>query len=197
MVFIRGPRKVSHDSTRNAFSTSSDCWDNRIHQLYLCWELIVLNMTLNCIGLCCPNLGTLGNAEFPFIIFTSPSARAGYDTRSIFKWSLQGLNSELSFSYTSCLTKAEETSLPYYLPIAGVRIIGFIPFPRVLVLCEMLSVSSRIWTRVAESISYDDNDYTTGSFHLLPLRLGSLLHGVAVPDRSRQIEQFDPLSVCK
>ena len=26
-------------------------------------------------------------------IFTNPSARAGYDTRSIFKWSLTGLNS--------------------------------------------------------------------------------------------------------
>ena len=26
----------------------------------------------------------------------------------------------------------------------------------------MQSVSSRIWTRVAVSISYDDNDYTTG-----------------------------------
>ena len=46
------------------------------------------------------------------------------------------------------------TSLPYYLPIAGGRIIGFIPFPRVLVLCEMQSVSFRIWTRVAVSISY-------------------------------------------
>ena len=27
----------------------------------------------------------------------------------------------------------------------------------------MQSFSSRIWTRVAESISYDDNDYTTGT----------------------------------
>ena len=27
----------------------------------------------------------------------------------------------------------------------------------------MQSVSSRIWTRVAVSISYDDNDYTTGT----------------------------------
>ena len=27
----------------------------------------------------------------------------------------------------------------------------------------MQSVSSRIWTHVAESISYDDNDYTTGT----------------------------------
>ena len=45
--------------------------------------------------------------------------------------------------------------------MAGGGIIGFIPFPRVLVLCEMQSVSSRIWTRVAVSISYDDNYYTT------------------------------------
>ena len=66
---------------------------------------------------------------------------------------------------------AEEPSLPYYLPIAGGRIIGFIPFPRVLLLCEMQSVSSRIWTRVAEFISYDDNYYTTGTsffFRCLP-----------------------------
>ena len=34
--------------------------------------------------------------EYP--IFTNPSARAGYDTRSIFKRSLTGLNSEFSFS---------------------------------------------------------------------------------------------------
>ncbi len=74
------------------------------------------------------------------IIFTNPSARAGYDTRSIFKRSL----TEFSFSLASCLTKTEEPSLPYYLPIAGGRIIGFILFPRVLVLWEMQSASSRI-----------------------------------------------------
>ena len=95
-------------------------------------------------------------------IFTNPSTRAGDDTRSSFKQSLTGLNSEFSFSYTSCPTKAEEPSLPYYLPIAGGRIIGFIPFSRVLVLCKMQSVLSRIWTRVAVSISYDDNHYTSG-----------------------------------
>ena len=95
-------------------------------------------------------------------IFTNTSARAGYDTRSIFKRSLTSLNSEFSFSKISCLIKAEEPSLPYYLPIAGERIIGFIPLPRVLVLCEMQSVSSRIRTRVAVSISYNDNHYTTG-----------------------------------
>ena len=39
-------------------------------------------------------------SSFPIILmlFTNPSARAGYDTRSIFKWSLTGLNSEFSFS---------------------------------------------------------------------------------------------------
>ena len=96
-------------------------------------------------------------------IFTNPSARAGYDTRSIFKRSLTGLNSEFSFSKISCLIKAEEPSLPCYLPITGRRIIGFIHFLRVLVLCEMQSVSSRIWTHVVVSISYDDNHYTTGT----------------------------------
>ena len=104
---------------------------------------------------------------FIIIIFTNPSARAGYDTRSIFKRSLTGFNSELSFSETSCLTKAEEPSLSYYLPIAGGEIIGFIPFPRVLVLCEMQSVWSRIWTRVAVPNSYDDNHYTTGTLFSL------------------------------
>ena len=44
-------------------------------------------------------------------------------------------------------------SLSYYLPIAG----------GVLVQCEMQSVSSRIWTRIAVFISYGDNDYTTGT----------------------------------
>ena len=55
------------------------------------------------------------------------------------------------------LNRGKRDSLSYYLPIAEGRIIGFIPFPRVLVLCEMQSASCRIWTRVAVSISYDDN----------------------------------------
>ena len=96
-------------------------------------------------------------------VCTNPSVWAGCDTRSIFKRSLTGLNSEFSFSSTSCLTKAEEPSLPYCLPIAGGRIIGFIPFPRVLVLCEIQLFSTRIWTRVAVSISKDGNHYTTGT----------------------------------
>ena len=74
-------------------------------------------------------------------LFTNPSAQAGYDTRSIFKRNLTCLNSEFSISLTRCLTKAEEPSLSYYLPMAGGRIIGS---PRVLVLCEMQLARSRI-----------------------------------------------------
>ena len=77
-------------------------------------------------------------------VFTNPSVQAGCDTRLIFKQSLTGFNSEFSFSLSGYLTKSQEPSLPYYLPVAGGRIIGFIPFPRVLALCEMQSASSKI-----------------------------------------------------
>ena len=102
-------------------------------------------------------LAVFTNLQTLYWYLPNPSARAGYDTRSIFKRSLTGLNSEFSFSYTSCLTKAKEPNPSYYLPIAGGRIIGFIPFPRVLVLCEMQSVSSRIWTRIVVSNWYAIN----------------------------------------
>ena len=86
----------------------------------------------------------------------------------------RSLNSEYSFSLTSCFTKAEEPSLPYYLPIAEGGNFRFIPFPSVLELCEMQSVSSRIWTCVVVSISYDDNYYTTGtSLTISIIRYGS------------------------
>ena len=48
------------------------------------------------------------------------------------------------FFLTGCLTKAEEPSLLYHLSIAGVRIIGFIFFPRKIVSYEMQLSSSRI-----------------------------------------------------
>ena len=128
-------------------------------------------------------LKTRCTSMITYILFTNPSARAGYETRSIFKRSLTGLNSEISFSLTSCLTKAEETSLSYYLPIAGGRIIGFISFPRVLVLCEMQSVSSRVWTCVTVSISYDDNHYTTGT---------PPLHDYFYPSHDPQLETTPP-----
>ena len=44
------------------------------------------------------NIVLLRNTLAHFITFTDPSARAGYDTWSIFKQNLTGLNSEYSFS---------------------------------------------------------------------------------------------------
>ena len=41
---------------------------------------------------------SLLNTQHYKVLFTNASARAGYDTRSIFKRSLTGLNSEFSFS---------------------------------------------------------------------------------------------------
>ena len=53
-------------------------------------SLFVPHIWLNIMADCLLNLGK--------VLFTNPSARAGYDTRSIFKRSLTGLNSEFSFS---------------------------------------------------------------------------------------------------
>ena len=104
------------------------------------------------------------NVFIPFpILFTQPLRSGRIRNKVDFYAELTGLNSEFSFSLTSCLTKAEELSLSYYLPIAGGRIIGFIPFSSILMLCKMQSFSSRIWTRVAVFISNDYNHYTTGT----------------------------------
>ena len=56
---------------------------------------------------------------------------------------MQCLNSEFSFSEIDYLTKAKETSLSYYLPIAG-----FMSFLKALA----WTASSRVWTWVIDSI---------------------------------------------
>ena len=61
-----------------------------------------------------------------------------------FKQSLTGANSEFSFSLTSCYIKVKKHSLPYYLPIARGRIVGFILFRMKLELCGMQTALSRI-----------------------------------------------------
>ena len=71
---------------------------------------------------------------------------------------------EFSFPSRHLPYYGQRASLPYYLPIAGGRIIGFIPFPRVLALCEMQTPSPRVWTRITNSISYNDNHYITNTY---------------------------------
>ena len=53
------------------------------------------------------------------------------------------------------ILRLKSSVCPTILSIAGWRIVGFIPFPRVLVLCEMQTASSKIWTWVATFISYN------------------------------------------
>ena len=52
-----------------------------------------------------------------------------------------------------------EFSLPYYLPVAGRKIVRCVPFLMVSAPSEMQTDSSRIWTRVVVSISYNNNPY--------------------------------------
>ena len=51
----------------------------------------------------------------------------------------------------------------------------------VLVLCEMQSVRSRIWTRVAVFISYDDNNYTTVTSTNSTNTLGEGMNQIILP----------------
>ena len=59
---------------------------------------------------------------------------------------------------------AEEPSLSYYLPIAGGRIFWIHTFPKgISAMWNAISLVQDL-TRVAVFISYDDNDYTTGTW---------------------------------
>ena len=93
------------------------------------------------------------------VLFTNPSARAGYDTRSIFKRSLTGLNSEFSFSQTSCLNKAEEPSLSYYLPWRENK--GVHTFPKGI--CPKVNIIARLEYELAyyDFAVHRFNHYTT------------------------------------
>ena len=80
-------------------------------------------------------------------LFTNPSEQAGYDIRSIFLQRLKAWIQSFPSKLAAYQTSDKEPSLPYYFPITGGRIHGFIAFTR---------VSSRIWSHVAVSISYED-----------------------------------------
>ena len=93
-------------------------------------------------------------------IYPTPPHQAGGEARSIFEKIITNLNIELFF--TGCLTKNREVSIPYNLSSARERIDGFMPFPRISAQSERQMASSRVWTQVADSISYDNNCYISG-----------------------------------
>ena len=90
-------------------------------------------------------------------VFTSLSARAGCDKRSILKVWIQSFPSPK----TGCLNKAKEPSLSYGLPIAARRIIGLIPFLRVFVYNKCNQVCPGFELMSPCPISYDDSHYPT------------------------------------
>ena len=61
------------------------------------WHVAGLSSIVSIVWYCiyAPNFQA---RDICFFIFTNPSARPGYDTRSVFKRSLTGLNSEFSLS---------------------------------------------------------------------------------------------------
>ena len=92
-------------------------------------------------------------------IYPTPTSWAECDTQSTFKWNTAGLNSEFSFSKIGCLIKSREPNLPYYLLITRGRIDVFMPLQWTLAWIETQIASSRIWTQVTNSISYNENWY--------------------------------------
>ena len=65
-----------------------------------------------------------------------------------------------SFSYTGSLTKFKYFSLTSYSPLAEGRSYGFMPFFKALPQRETKTASSKIWTLITASISYDDRHST-------------------------------------
>ena len=76
--------------------------------------------------------------------------------------------------------QSKSSVFPTILPIAGGRIVGFIPFPRILAVCEMQTNSSRIWTLVSTSISYVVSSVVNSSIRPI---VGTLT-GTPIPDQS-------------
>ena len=93
-------------------------------------------------------------------IYPTPQPEAGCDTRSIFKLVKASLNSKFSFPNTGCLTKAKESSLSYYLPIASGGEKKWIYALPKGVSAKGNAVLSWIWTRVTNSIFFNNNRYT-------------------------------------
>ena len=71
-----------------------------------------------------------------------------------------------SFSWKDGHKKSKDPSLLYYLNITRRRIVWFIPFQRILALCEIQTTLSRIWTQGIVSISYEDYHYTTSASNI-------------------------------
>ena len=60
--------------------------------------------------------------------------------------------------------------------------VGFIPFLEVLAQCEMQTALFRVWTRIAETISYDNNHYTMITSKLLYTHTHTCFYDTLLPN---------------
>ena len=104
-------------------------WNFKTAQFF--WFTIICSLTVLWLHVFISNK----NNSYPNIyiyiyiyIFTNPLHISRMRHKMNFKLSLTDLKSEFSFSKSTCHTKVEEISLPYYLPVAEGRILGFILF---------------------------------------------------------------------
>ena len=106
IVRVDAPLPLGPDNS-NLTQTSGRWPLNQIHST----EKTVIRGLLELVGLLVGwlvgfhDISTIVNDLMPNLlhhIYPNPSTQEGYDTRSIFKRSLAGLNSEFSFSWTSC-----------------------------------------------------------------------------------------------
>ena len=94
----------------------------------------------------------------------TPFIRAGYDTRSVFYAEFNRFWIQSFLSPRPVATpRLKSLICSIILPMTERRIVRFIPFLKILALCEMTTASSSIWILVAVSISYNDNHNTTST----------------------------------
>ena len=93
------------------------------------------------------------SSTFRCMYLPNPSTVGGMQHKIHFYVEHNFLNAEFSF-LTGCLTKAKESSLLYYLHIAGERTDRFMSFPRAWAWSETQTTLSRFSSQIADSISY-------------------------------------------
>ena len=137
--------------------------------LALCMTWVRVSLLLNTLIFPCPELSISSNyLILEFFFFTDPYHINRMWHKVCFSSRVQQVWIQ-SFPSLRAVTipSLKGPVCPTMLPIAGGRIIGFIPFPSILVLCEMQTASSRIWTQVAISITYYNIYYTMNTLNCI------------------------------
>ena len=86
--------------------------------------------------------------------------------------------------------RLKNTVFPTIYPIAGERIFGFIPFPRVLGLCGNAISLIQDLKRIAMFISYDDNHYTTGTSSSIQYQQELICH------KAHNLASYSVIKIC-